>query len=385
MNETKRKLSIVFVSNFINHHQVHVADLLANHEEVDYHFIMTTPMPEWILKSGYADYSDREYIVKTFTDEKNDKFAKELINNADIVFFSCAPEKLLQKRLREGKLTFHHSERWFKNGFRHFIDPRTYIFIAKHHFRYRNKNSYMLCYGGFTASDCNKMLCYRNKCFKWGYFTKVPLIKIENLIKNQREAKKLRLLYVARFIKWKHPEMPINLALNLKKKGLDFELNMYGSGPELSKMKNLVDKLSLNQYINFCGNISNDILIKEMRTHHILLFTSDKKEGWGAVLAEAMSNGCAVIASDKIGSVPFLIKHKETGLKFKNKNIKDLEKKLFYLYENPDKREEIVRNAYKFMQEVWSPENAAKSLLRLTKGLMNNKLDLPAEGPCSKI
>ena len=48
-----------------------------------------------------------------------------------------------------------------------------------------------------------------------------------------------------------------------------------------------------------------------MEKSEIFLFTSDKGEGWGAVLNESMNSACAVVASHAIGSVPFLLKDGE--------------------------------------------------------------------------
>ena len=120
-----------------------------------------------------------------------------------------------------------------------------------------------------------------------------------------------------------------------------------------------------------------------MRQHHIFLFTSDRNEGWGAVLNEAMSNGCAVIASDAIGSVPFLIRDGYNGLKFKNKNLEDLFTKTMSLIENPLKREELAKHAYTTMYELWSPQNAASSFVKLAKGVISNKIVPFENGPCS--
>ena len=44
-------------------------------------------------------------------------------------------------------------------------------------------------------------------------------------------------------------------------------------------------------------------------SHIFLLFTSDRNEG--AALNESMNSGCAVVASDAIGSVPYLMRYYE--------------------------------------------------------------------------
>ena len=56
----------------------------------------------------------------------------------------------------------------------------------------------------------------------------------------------------------------------------------------------------------------------------IFLFTSDRQEGWGAVLNEAMNSGCAVVASHLIGAVPFLKKKKKNGLVYSSGDRKTL-------------------------------------------------------------
>lgn len=58
-----------------------------------------------------------------------------------------------------------------------------------------------------------------------------------------------------------------------------------------------------------------------MREHDIFTFTSNKREGWGAVLNEAMSCGCACVVSDLIGAAPYLIKAGINGYTFKTGDV----------------------------------------------------------------
>ena len=50
-------MTIVFFSNFINHHQKLVADELDRLTGYQYTFVEVMPIPEWITNSGYPDYS----------------------------------------------------------------------------------------------------------------------------------------------------------------------------------------------------------------------------------------------------------------------------------------------------------------------------------------
>ena len=39
----------------------------------------------------------------------------------------------------------------------------------------------MLCASAYTASDFAKFGCYKNKCFKWGYFPKFEVQNLNNI------------------------------------------------------------------------------------------------------------------------------------------------------------------------------------------------------------
>jgi glycosyltransferase involved in cell wall biosynthesis len=244
----------------------------------------------------------------------------------------------------------------------------------------------MLCASAFTAKDVNTIGAYKDKCFKWGYFTKVHELDVDELWKRQRASEyNVRIMWCARFIDWKHPELPVKLAVKLKAKGYQFSIDMFGSGVELENTKLLAERLNVSDVVNFCGNRANNEIIDEMRNHDIFLFTSDKNEGWGAVLNEAMSCGCAVVASDLIGSVPFLLIDGENGCVFKSENLESLYAKVVYLIENPINRTEMSIKAYETMKYIWSPQNAAKQLIKLIRQLKGHSdVEMIGFGPCSK-
>lgn len=82
-----------------------------------------------------------------------------------------------------------------------------------------------------------------------------------------------------------------------------------------------------------------------MANADIYLFTSDFNEGWGAVLGEAMSAGCAVVASHGIGAVPFLVEHGKNGLIYQTGNIKDFERCVDILIDSENLRTQLGKSA----------------------------------------
>ena len=135
--------------------------------------------------------------------------------------------------------------------------------------------------------------------------------------------------------------------------------------------------------ITMLGSQPHEVVLEEMQKADIYLFTSDRNEGWGAVLNEAMSSGCAVVASDAIGSAPFLIENGKNGYMYRDGDINDLLQKVCSLIDNPQKRNQFSDEAIKTIGEEWSIENATNNLIKLIHGLHKNGKTPIETGPCS--
>lgn len=379
-------MKIAFITNLVNHHQIPLADELYRMLGDDYTYIACEPLPDWLIKGGYDPSLDRPYIIRTYKSEEEMSKARRLAYESDVVIIGSAPDSFIVNRLKDNKLTFRYAERYFKNRPWYFPDPRVFINFYKNHFRYRNKNFYMLAASAYTANDVYHMHCYKDKVYKWGYFTRVDNFALEASQKLDASSAESapHLMWCARFLRLKHPELPVLLAARLKSKGYQFTLDMYGSGEEFEKIKELATQLQVSDVVTFCGNQPNEQILQQMRTHDIFLFTSDRNEGWGAVLNESMSNGCAVVASNRIGAAPFLINDGVNGLLFKSENLDSLEEKVSYLLDHPQERIEMAKNAVMTMRNEWSPKIAAQRFMYLVEQLLHGSDSEFKEGPCSK-
>ena len=126
--------------------------------------------------------------------------------------------------------------------------------------------------------------------------------------------------------------------------------------------------------------------LSDMEEAGIYLFTSDRREGWGAVLNESMNSGCAVIASHAIGSTPYLIEDNVNGLIYRSGDVDMLYKKIKCLLDDHSKQERLGREAYKTMVEEWNASVATERLVTLSKSILSGEKypDLYSSGPCSK-
>lgn len=380
-------MKLVFVTNLVHHHQTPVADEFYKKLGDDYKYITTEPMPEWLIRGGYDPTINKPYIVRAYESVEMQEYALKLSNEADVVIIGSAPEFYVKNRIKKGKITFRYSERWFKNRKWYMSGPKAWIHYLKCHIIHWNKPLFMLAASAYTCRDVNAIGAYFGKVFKWGYFTRVdefPLEACKKLDASSEESTP-HIMWCARFLRLKHPELPVMLAKRLKDKGYNFHIDMYGSGEELNATMQLAQNLAVDDKVSFCGNLPNEEILEQMRQHEIFLFTSDRNEGWGAVLNESMSNGCAVVASNLIGSVPFLIQDGKNGMIFMSEDLDSLEKKVLYLLNNPSKRIEIAKNAIFSMRNIWSPKNAAKNFFELVEAIKTKNRELiPEDGPCSR-
>ncbi len=375
-------MKIVFLSNILSPHQLQLCDEWVK-LGIDLTFIETLNVDKSLLPTGWKFTGWRSYLVDYTTYASNADEIKERILTADVVILGSAPVHLLHERLEREKLTFIYSERIYKN-FRTMLKwPYHLLKFSKIYGKY--SNLHLLCASAFSAADYLKAGCFKNKAYKWGYFTKVDeKFSVETPSSVSTSGTLHTLMWCARFLKWKHPELPIQMAVLLKTKGYKFILDMYGSGIEQEKMKKLVRELCISDVVSFKGDTPNDEVLKAMRGHDIFLFTSDKNEGWGAVANEAMSNGCVLVGSSAIGSIPFLVKDGENGCVFQSGNIKSLMDKVEWLLNHNDEREKMSINGYNTMKTLWTPKYAATSFLTLVRFLNKGKETPFTEGPCSK-
>ena len=376
-------MKLAIFSIVLNQHQAPVADALW--EQTGHQFAFVELANHGSTKGGTKDYSTRPYLIRAWESPEAYAKAMELARTAEVCIFSCAESLPFEKeRMRLGLLSFDMSERWLKHGWKNLASPRLLKWLMAYHIGgWGKKPLYKLCMSAFAAGDHYRLRTFKDKCYKWGYFTSVEASEQEVSTEG-----KVHILWCARFLLWKHPELAIKLIEKVAANGYNVQLDLIGDGPIREKMEALAasirTKLDARCSINFLGVMPNDEVIRQMRMHDIFLFTSDKNEGWGAVANEAMSSGCCLVASDAIGSVPYLVTHKETGMMFKSCDLESLCEQVTYLLDNPEERKRIAKAGQRCMQEVWSPQNAAKNLLQLIDDLQNGRECSIKQGPCSK-
>ena len=375
-------MKIVFASNYFNHHQKPFCDAMYGLVGDGFHFVETMPMEQERRNMGWGEETIPAYVKRTYIGNADLALCQQLIADADVVMYGSAPYSLVEPRLKAGKLTFKYSERIYKKGCPFYKLPWHFYLNTKKFQRY--KNLYILCASAYTSADFAKTFTFLNKAYKWGYLTAVKRYEdLDGMIATKRPDS---ILWAGRMIPWKHPDHPLEIAKRLKAEGYDFNLRLIGNGELESAVAQQIQNNDLSDRVEMLGAMKPEEVRRYMEDSQIFLFTSDKNEGWGAVLNESMNSACAVVASHAIGSVPFLVKDGENGLIYKDGDLDDLYQKVKGLLDNQQERDRLAKQAYATMAEEWNPENAAKKLLQLFAEILNgNPRPFPfPEGVCSK-
>lgn len=361
-------MTVTFFSNFLLLHQTPFCEAMVRKIGKGFKFVATEKIPEERLAMGYEDLSkNTDYAINAYENELAFSEAMRLGRESDVVIIGSAPDVFIKDRLKQNKLTFRYCERYFKQGRWRILDPRVFVYRFKHDLVYRKKPLYMLCASAYTAPDCRFILSYPGKTYRWGYFPEVKKYDEEELMA-RKSHDKISILWVGRQIKWKHPEMAINLAEHLRYRGLQFHLTVIGDGPLRNYLRQIVECKNLSEVVTFHDFMSQNEIRKYMEKANIFLFTSDREEGWGAVLNEAMNSGCAVIANDEIGSVPFLIENGRNGLTY-HKSFKQMCIAIDSIIDNHYETTKLGIQAYRTMNSVWNAEEATKRLLKLIESI----------------
>lgn len=360
-------MKILQVTNIVSHHQLPLAhELCKLVGEDNFLFAATEAIDEDRLKNGWqGEYPEKWIIHPNNSIEEKEKFDK-FWNEADVVLCGERLISKMQERVDNKKLCFYMSERWWKPpvGMFRLCHPRYLkMFLS---FRRLSKSPYFhyLPTGPFAAKDLAWLVPMPGRVWRWGYFTEMP--GVMRNASDEANSKTVSILWVGRMLKLKRVDLLIRALARLKNEGKDFKLTLVGEGPERERLQKLADKLLGHEYYTIQNFIPSSEVPALMAQHDIYVLPSNAYEGWGAVVNEAMSVGCAVIASDKTGAGAAMIEHGVNGLLFKSGSKNSLYENLECLMSSRPLIKELSENAKATIIRNWQPDVMAKYFVELT-------------------
>ena len=335
---------------------------------------------------GWDDTYADSFVLRFWESEPVRAEIQHWISDSDVVIHGRFPIQHVRKRINSGKLTFAYQERYFKRKFSYLKVLFRSHRIIKNYWSVNRSNYHLLAAGAYTAFDLNRIGMFRGRSWKFGYF-----IEPSKTVNHDLGSSKLKLLWCARFSPVKQPAQVLEIARGLRERNIEFHLTMVGDGELRPQTELAVAEYGLSNQVEFIGWQAPEQVKLLMQSADIFLMTSHQAEGWGIVVNEAMSNGCATVVNRAVGSAPWLIEHGKTGLIYEDDHLAKLLDEIANL--SRQELNVIGRTGYQHMVDTWSCQAAAKRFVSLAEHLLDKQLndinggdstDVPFEnGPCS--
>lgn len=158
--------------------------------------------------------------------------------------------------------------------------------------------------------------------------------------------KKKKIVSVARLMPQKNHDILIKAFAIFSKTHTDYTLTIYGNGPQAEELKQLADKLGVEDKVSIPGaskNIHEDILSAEM------MCLVSQREGMSNSMIEAMCLGLPCVCTKVSGAID-LINDGENGLLVDIGEIDALVERMNFIADNPEKAKKIGQKASELFQ-----------------------------------
>jgi colanic acid/amylovoran biosynthesis glycosyltransferase len=143
------------------------------------------------------------------------------------------------------------------------------------------------------------------------------------------EGSRQRLLAVGRLHAVKDHAFLLRACAQLRRRGLDFECEIAGEGPERDRLEGLIRECGIEEKVKLLGHVSREQLGSHYQTADVVVLTS-RSEGIPVVLMEAMARGKIVLAP-AITGIPELVVEGETGFLYRPGSVENFVGKILWL------------------------------------------------------
>ncbi len=192
----------------------------------------------------------------------------------------------------------------------------------------------------------------------------------------RQHSKEVRFICVSRLIEGKGIEYSIRALAEVRKQMNNVSMIIVGDGPLKENLKNLSNKLGLNNFIMFSGRIDSDRHMQYLRESDIFLQHSIKgsdgwEEGFGVSIAEASATGLPVICTN-CGGIPDQVIDGITGFVVEQKDVHAMADRMLRLA-----RDSVLR-------EIMGKAGRERMVTNFDTQKQINKLEMVLLNCCSK-
>ncbi|MDD5704307.1 MAG: glycosyltransferase [Kiritimatiellae bacterium] len=306
-------------------------------------------------------------------DQQAQPEADRWMRAADVLLTSVREIAVFRERCAAGKLTFYLSERWFKPpiGKLRLCAPTLFDMTRKFKRVARDAYLHYLPIGPYAARDMMAVSPFTGRMWRWGYFVEPSSAGASPRALASTDAKSaLRVLWAGRFLDWKHADHMVDAFAAYAATGRKGRLTLLGCGNEELALRRRVYHAGVGDSVTFLAPIPMEEVRQEMRENDVFAATSNGYEGWGAVVSEAMEEGCAVIATRESGAGASMIRHGENGMLFRAGRVKELTACLCKLHDHAVLRARLAASGQETMRHLWGAQVAADRFVAVADALL---------------
>ncbi|MHC4122828.1 MAG: glycosyltransferase [Planctomycetota bacterium] len=203
----------------------------------------------------------------------------------------------------------------------------------------------------------------------------IDLQKFEYQYRSIHNNECLRILTIGRLTEKKGHEYSIRALAEVAKKHRNIQYLIAGQGPLRSELESLVEKLGIQDKVEFLGALEQEEAVVFYRKAHIFILPSisakdGDKEGTPTVLIEAQAMGLPVISTNHSG-IPEIIIDGKSGFLVPEKDVDGLTDKIEYLIEHPEIWPEMGRCGRKFVEDHYNIKELTQQLVKIYESVLN--------------
>jgi glycosyltransferase involved in cell wall biosynthesis len=164
---------------------------------------------------------------------------------------------------------------------------------------------------------------------------------------------------------FKNPDILVEAFRELKTRNVPVRLFVAGGGEMLPDLKELSQKLDVEDYIHWLGNVSDPKSLLQASDMFLLVSTG---EAFGLVLAEAMACGVPIVGT-RSGSLPEVVEEGKTGLLVPARNFEELATAIQALTTDTALRRKMAAQALERVKNHFTVQDAVIKTLNIYERL----------------
>lgn len=202
-------------------------------------------------------------------------------------------------------------------------------------------------------------------------------VKMPNAVQIKGEAQlkdfsgKLTLIFMGRIVRSKGIFLIADCMSRLSAYHRDFNLQIYGDGPDLREFLAVLDSIQGLDY-SYCGIVRGDEKETALNNGHIFLLPSLFGEGLPIAMLESMNQGCVPVVSDD-ASIGTVVHDGHNGYLVPRNNLDKLTEKLLRALSNRSELSELSHKAKETISTHYNLEHYLSSLNKLYKSIYRDE------------